>query len=165
MTRKWNRLQKEYLEKELETRNEKSEAGIEKAKKREVKANAELTKVKSALSKKKSELKSLQEKHQNSDGIVSHLADRAGKEVFRRGFNKHKPSQMPKVTKGMSDEMEIRRLKKEMKKLASLPKEIKKLEKRIPDLEKKHHSEQKTLNELRSKQNSILPSRLREYMG
>ena len=69
---------------------------------------------------------------------------------------------MPKVSKGMSDEMEIRRLKKDMNKLASLPKEIKELEERIPNLKEKHRLKQKTLNELRSKQNNILPSRLRE---
>ena len=81
--------------------------------------------------------------------------------MFRRGFNKYKPSQMPKVTKGMSDEMDLWRLKKEMKKLASLPKEIKKLEKKMGILEKKHVEEQQALNGLRSKQNSILPSRFR----
>lgn len=160
--RKWNRLHEKYLEKELETRNEKSEAGIKKAEEREEKAAVELKKIKSTLSKKKREFESLQEEYQNSDGIVSHLTDRAGKEVFRRGFNKYKPSQMPKVTKGMSDEMDLWRLKKEMKKLASLPKEIQKLGKRIPNLEKKHHLEQQALNGLRSKQNNILPSRLRE---
>jgi len=160
--KKWNRLQEKYLEKELETRNEKSEAEIEKAKKKEEKANAELTNVSDDLSKKKRELESLQEEYQNSDGILSHIADRAGKEMFRIGFNKYKPSKMPKVSKGMSDEMEIRRLKKDMNKLASLPKEIKELEERIPNLKEKHRLKQKTLNELRSKQNNILPSRLRE---
>ena len=159
--RKWNRLHEKYLEKELETRNEKSKAGIKKAEKREEKAAVELKKIKSTLSKKKRELESLQEEYQNSDGIVSHLTHRAGKEVFRRGFNKYKPSQMPKVTKGMSDEMDLWRLKKEMKKLASLPKEIKKLEKKMGILEKKHVEEQQALNGLRSKQNSILPSRFR----
>ena len=160
--KKRNRLQEKNLEKEPEKRNEKSKAEIEKAKKKEEKANAELTNVSDDLSKKKRELESLQEEYQNSDGILSHIADRAGKEMFRIGFNKYKPSKMPKVSKGMSDEMEIRRLKKDMNKLASLPKEIKELEERIPNLKEKHRLKQKTLNELRSKQNNILPSRLRE---
>ena len=61
--RKWNRLHEKYLEKELETRNEKSKAGIKKAEKREEKAAVELKKIKSTLSKKKRELESLQEEH------------------------------------------------------------------------------------------------------
>jgi len=160
--RKWNRLQEKYLEKELETRNEKSEAEIKKAKEKEETANDELTNVNNDLSKKKRELESLQEEYRNSDGILSHIADRAGKEIYRMGFNKYKPSKMPKVSKGMADEMEIRRLKVVNALLASLPKEIEELEKRIPNLEKKHRLEQKEVNKLRSEQNSILPSRLRE---
>jgi hypothetical protein len=160
--RKWNRLQEKYLEKELETRNEKSEAEIKKAKEKEETANDELTNVNNDLSKKKRELESLQEEYRNSDGILSHIADRAGKEIYRMGFNKYKPSKMPKVSKGMADEMEIRRLKVVNALLASLPKEIEELEKRIPDLEERHRLEQKEVNDLRSEQNSILPSRLRE---
>ena len=131
----WDDIKGIYIRRELAERTARADELIEELEEQVSEAESEVEKVKENKQNKQEEYERLQSDCKGSDGIFSHLVDRASKEAFRKGFNGYKPSNMPEISKGMADELEIRELKRALAKLARLPKEIKELENEIPNLE------------------------------
>jgi polyhydroxyalkanoate synthesis regulator phasin len=132
----WNDIQGIYIRREHAKRTARADELIEQLEEQVSEAESEVEEAKENIKDKQDEYEILQSDYKGSDGIFSHLVDRASKEALRKGFNGYKPSNMPEISKGMADELEIRQLKRALAKLASLPTEIKELENEIPKLEK-----------------------------
>lgn len=130
----WDDIQGIYIRREHAKRTARADELIEELEEQVSEAKSEVEKVKENIQDKQEEYEILQSDYEGSDGIFSHLVDRASKEAFRKWFNGY--SNMPEISKGMADELEILELKKALKKLARLPKEIKELKNKIPKLEK-----------------------------
>jgi chromosome segregation ATPase len=132
----WNDIQGIYIRREYAKRTARADELIEELEKQVSKAESEVKEVKEKIKSKQEEYERLQSDHKSSDGIFSHLVERTSKELLRNGLNKYRPSNMPKISKGTADELEIRQLKNDLAKLARLPTEIEELDNEIPELEK-----------------------------
>ena len=153
----WDDIQGIYIRREHAKRTARADELIEELEEQVSEAESEVEKVKKKIKDKQDEYEILQSDYKGSDGIFSHLVDRASKEAFRKGFNGYKPSNMPEISKGMADELEILELKRALAKLARLPNEIKELENEIPKLEKQLEKLRKQLDKSISNKKNMQP--------